>query len=595
MSHQSRILQAFIGASLIFCAPQALSSKAHHDNNHYGISNYSTLKYKAHEPFQLVNLSAPKGGHLKLAYLGPIFTTLNPFDPISAPAPHIRLTLDSLMMRSPDEPFALYNLLAQRIEMPEDRSWLIIHLDPEAYFHNGKPVQAEDVLFTYNMLSKYYPSRKALIKNIKEASVIDPLTIRFDFLPENGKYNRELPMLILIMPIFSRDSLKKEKFDAMRLNPLIGSGPYRIGDVEPGKMITYVRDPKYWAKNHIRTRGLYNFDRITMLHFGQESAAREAVKKGEIHHWQEEQIQNWSTFNAQQHFLRKEVFQHQRCVGMSGIALNQKCLYLQHPLLRHVLILALSDPQIYKACLSLDEKPTISFFQNTLFAAKDPLTEAEKQIIKTLPNPDLNLLPDYPQEHRQKEHLLSLLQSAGCTFQNGKVLYHAQPLKLRILIASSAEKRMAQCWIRALEKLGIGAEIILCDKTQYQKKMQERDYDLATYNWRHGLSPGIEQHLYWHSCNAFVPNSRNYACLQDANIDALCEKVVAAKSYEELTLIMRVLDRALRCKEVIIPLFHNNTIRQVFAPFVQHPAEPIEGPYYPFFIDSWWFAAPCKQ
>jgi microcin C transport system substrate-binding protein len=551
--------------------------------------------------FPYVNPLAPKGGTLRLASVSPAFTTLNPFCPGPTPPPSAAtLLFDPLMRRSPEEPFSLYSCIAERIQWPEDRSFLILHLNPKARFQSGLSITPEDVAFTIELLGKHgSPGRRAVAQNIEKITPLGPHSLRIDFKKnEDGNYDRELPMLVLIMSVLSKEDLKGKSFENMGLTPLVGSGPYKVKQVDPGKSIVYQRDPNYWGKDLPCNRGKFNVDTFSIEIFHNDMTAFEAFKRGLIDLWAESNLNRWRTgytFPAlSQGKVRRVVHEHHQCVGLYGIALNQ----IHHK--------ALADDRIRKALwLSFDVDtyakqlgdgsiPTQSFFQNTEFAADSPtpLLE-EKKILDTLPPHCLkeSHLPVKP-SHASREKAIALLKQAGCTLEKGRVFWNGHPLVFQCIVKNAEQARIAIYFSKSLEKIGIECIVKQLSPTHFTKCVNDRDYDMMMHIWGHTFSPGAEQALYWHSKNIHSI-SRNYACIQNPCIDALCDKITNSKTRESLVHHVRVLDRVLRDGRFILPLFHNNKNQFAFWNRVKTPPF-LKGSSYEPDLESFWLEEPAS-
>lgn len=550
------------------------------------------------DPFSLVNPNAPKGGVLRLSHVGPSFVTLNPFCPSHVCAPHILMTYDGLMARSPDEPFALYGLLAKGIQLPPDRSWLIIHLNPLAKFHSGRPVTAEDVLFSYEMLCKYgTPGRRALQHQISAVTVTDPLTIRFDFVPqEDGTYAQEPPLIVLLMSIFSKESMQNmqgKAFDQTGYTPLETSGPYRIKAMDPGKSITYVRDPHYWGKELPINQGRFNPDEVSVDVFFNETAAFESFTKGLIDLWEEKDFQRWKRGYdvpavTRGDIVRSEVI-HRHPVGMFAFALNQNNEALQDIHVRKAIALAF-DPQELGLQIDEDCGLTYSFFQLSEFEAPPVASPLEQAILDKLPFPQPFEMPSLfvkMDKRMRRKQALELFKKAGWTLVQGQLMRQGVPLKLVILTRDRAETKLAEIFARSLKEVGVQSLIKQVESTHYTKMVNERSYDVLLFTWMHSLSPGAEQTLYWHSDNANKTGSRNYMALRNPNVDFLCAHIIKAKTRQELVASVQALDRVLRAGYYVVPLFHRTKDYRAFWKYVKTPPYPSHSPDYPA-LDSFW-------
>ena len=560
----------------------------------HGVAMMGPCKYGPDHPFALVNPQAPKGGTLRLSSVGPSFTTLNPFCPGQECAPLIECTFDTLMARSPDEPFAMYGLLAQSIQMPKDRSWLIIHLNPLAKFHSGNPVKAEDVVFTYNTLrTDGPPGVKNLAKKVKKVTILDDRTLRFDFLAQkDGTYDQEVPLVLLNYRIFSKSSLKGKNFDKIGLVPLETSGPYRIQSMDPGKSIVYVRDTLYWGRHLAINQGRYNVDRLSVEMFYNELPAFEAFLRGLVDVWEEKDAKRWKKGYhvpaIERGDIRRLALVHRHPVGMWGFALNQNHPALRELEIRKAIALAFL-PEELKLQMDPDAVLTSSFFQNTEFEAPSRPSKEEETMLASLPYPRSSWdMP--PSSLKKRERILLALQlaaKAGWKLQDHFLMKDRHPLALRIVTRDREETKIAQVLLRCLTRIGMQGHIQQMDPTQYAKAVHDRTYDVILYRWGHSLSPGIEQKLYWHSRSTNQVGSRNYSGIQDPNVDFLCDQITQSETRSDLVNRLRALDRVLRAGYYVLPLFHRSKDYWAFWKHVKTPPFIDQSPYWPSLHSFW--------
>lgn len=572
----------------------------------HGISMYGDLKYSSDfKWFSVFDPHAQKGGILHLHVVGRVFDTLNPFLFKGLPAAGLGLysylPFDTLMERSPDEPFSLYGRLAKTVEMPEDRSWIIFHLREAARFHDGAPVTSEDVLFTYNCLKEHgSPTRKELAKKVKNIDILSPHSIKFTFKTIEGKYDRELPLIIALMPVISKKALEGKSFATTGMMPLMGSGPYRVAEVLPGKSITYERVKDYWGKDLPTTQGLYNPDKIIFEYFGTEMVAFEAFKSGAIDFWEETDHTRWINgydFPAVQKgdVIREEI-PHHHAVGMSAFVFNTRRPLFQNSKIREALSLLLDFEWMNKNLFHDSYVRTKSFFGNTEFEAVGLPSSEEIAVLKQLPDvpPEaFGELPIQPEinasfslrEATQKAQ--KMLADAGWVMKEGRLVNSKtnEPFAFEILLNDPKRERAVSTFAQNLEKkLGIHVTVRTVDSAQYQHRLQEFQFDMIVHFWGHSLSPGIEQHLYWSSAFADIP-SRNYAGIRSKAIDVICGRIGEAHSREELRILVRVLDRLLRHGFYVIPLFHRTKDTIAYWKHLKHP--PLNALGLPT-IYSWW-------
>ena len=570
----------------------------------HAIAARGTPKYPGNfTHFQAHNPHAPKGGVLKIACTG-TFNSLNPFVPSAMAAQGLGLysylPFDSLMERAPDEPFSMYPRLARQVKLSPQADFITFYLDPRARFHDGTPVRAQDVVFTFNLMAKEGTiARRMMAQKVKEIRVDGPLTVTFVFHPsgEDG-YDKELPLVIATLPILSEKQLASQNFAQTGLTPLMGSGPYRIGEVKVGERIEYVRDPAYWGKDLAALKGLYNFDRIVFDYYGSEPAAFEAFKKGDVTHWTESNINRWMneyTFPAITHNkIVRETVHYTDAAVVRTLVFNTQKSPLQDPRVRQALSLLFDVDWMNKHFFHESLEPTSSFFGGTTFEAQGLPDQAEQALLKhskDVPTDVLSKpLPTWPgKETPMRERIAlahGLLKEAGWSFhpKTQQWMKHGEVLTLEFLLNNPENERLALAYQRSLKQAGITLHIHTVDSAQYQRRLDERLFDLIFYTYGTGLSPGREQKLYWMSCFAKV-QSRNYAGVQSPAIDQLCDLLCTAPTIEEIQTCMRMLDRLLRLGLYMRPLYGSNRGYYAYSRTLAHP--PFDGKVRPS-VYSWW-------
>lgn len=559
------------------------------------IAMNGSCKYQPGQHFNLVNPQAPKGGTLKLPSVTPPFTTVNPFCPEQQCAPMVALlTFDSLMVHSPDEPFSIYAKLAKYIQLPPDRSWMVIHLDPMARFSTGEPVTAHDVKHTFNLLSQHGSvTRRALAAKIKEFAIVDDHTIHLVFRPDDkGLYDRELPLVFLIMPVLSAAHTPSKTFCKSGMTPLVGSGPYIISNIDPGRKIVYQKNPSYWAKDLPICQGLFNVDSVSVDIFYSELTAFEAFKRGLVDVWVEEDLGRWRNGYdcpaVREGLIRRQEIAHGQPAGIYGFVFNQDRPSLKDQRVRQAITLAFDYGMLLAQFSPKDYARTESFYQNSPFQASENVSQAEKNIINALPIPlTQTTLP--PIHEHSFSKALELFAQAGWHPHNNLLMKKGAPLTLTILIKSKEleQGRLAEALATCLRRVGVTVHIHRRENTQFMSDLRARNFDIALWKWVTSLSPGIEQTLYWHSRSAAQPSTRNYGNIRNPNVDFLCDKILESTSVEDLTATTKVLDRVLRQGYYVLPLFHKTKDYRAFWKQVKVPPFPAHSPYWPP-TESFW-------
>lgn len=546
--------------------------------------------------FSYVNPKAPKGGTLKLAsYTG--FDSLNPFIITGISPAGISLTHDSLMKANADEPFTLYGLIAETIDVSSDKTKVTFSLNPKATFNDGSKISSEDVAFSFEMLKKYgAPLYRTYYQNIKRVEAPDAQTIIFHI--DSDKKNRELPLVLGQLPVLSKKYWENKNFAQTTLEVPVSSGPYMIESFEPNRSITYKLNPNYWAKDLNVNKGFYNFERIKYDTYRDTTVAVEALKSGLIDWRFENEAKKWVQGRewdlVKSGKIKMEEFHHQLPSGMQGFVFNLRRPLFQDRRVREALSLVLdfdwiNDKLFYDAYTRLT-----SFFDNSDFKASGLPKKAEEKLLQ----PYLNVLPDdiltrplqtkklQPREALQQA--LTLLKDAGWIVQKGILQKDGQPFAFEILVDAAAAptwERVILPYIGQLKKLGIQASIKTLDSLAYKTKLDKFDYDMIVAVWGQSLSPGNEQADYWGSVAADTEGSYNYSGLKNPAVDALIEKIITVENRADLVNATRALDRVLLAEHIVVPHWAAMTQKCLTWHTLDHPSyTPLSG----LDILTWW-------
>ncbi len=557
----------------------------------HAISVRGQPKYPPHfTHFSCHNPKAPKGGTIRIPVIGSVFDTLNPFLPNSICAKGLGLysylTFDTLMEKSPDEPFSMYPRLAKGASLSPKKDRIIFDIDERARFHDGTPVEAEDVVFTFKTLEKNgSPARKMLSKKVKSVKALDRFTVEFLFHPtEEGVYDQELPLIIAGMPVLSKKALRGKDFSKTGLEPLMGSGPYRITNVNPSQMITYERVKDYWGKDLPSLKGTFNFNTIIYEYFGTDTVGFEAFKAGTIDHWTETNPGRWAneyTFPAAKDGrVLKEKMTFRNASIVTTLVFNTARSIFKNPLTRHALSLLIDLEWMNKNLFDHSLIRTDSFFGDTVFAAQEQITAEEVTLLESLPgfsSDSWKKLVVWPETdgsgsiRRQIEKAHQLLKEAGWHFHAGQWINTVgEPLVCQILLSDPKNEKLALSYQRTLAKAGITLVIQTVDSAQYQKRVDAREFDMILHTFGSSLSPGGEQKLYWLSAFAQIA-SRNYAGINSPAIDKVCDLLTSASDQSTVITTMRVLDRLLRQGYYMRPLYNKNEERIAYWNYLSHP------------------------
>ena len=559
--------------------------------------------------FPYANPDAPKGGSITYGVIG-TFDSLNPFI-LSSMRTTARglwdpqfgnLVFEPLMQRSADEPFTLYGLLAQKVEMGPDRKWIEFWIDPKAKWSDGVPVTPEDVIFTYHLLAKKgrppYSSRMDRIKSIEQDGKYG---VRFVF---NDNSDREFPLIIAMSPVLPKHAIDVKTFDQSTLVPPIGSGPYTIAKVDPGSRIVYKRNPDYWGKDLPSKRGFDNYDRITIDYFRNATTRFEAFKKGLFDVYPEADPTRWDeayTFPAvAEGKVVKETFKTETPANMYGFIFNTRRPVFAKRIVREALSKLFDFEWTNRNLFDGRYKRTASFWQGSdLSAYRRPASAAEKALLAPFPNavePDVMNGTYRPEVtdgtgHDRKAMMagFKLLEKAGYRIKGSHAVGpDGKPFGFEILTTSADQERLALAYKRTLERLGIDVRIRSVDDAQYQQRLQTFDYDMILGTYTASLSPGNEQIGRWASQSRDEQGSFNYAGAHNPAIDAMIAALLKARGREDFVAAVRALDRVLISGHYVVPLFHLNAQWVAHWSRIKHPKKT---PVYGYQLPTWWAAS----
>lgn len=573
-------------------APGAQPSAGH------GLSMYGDLKYGAgFSHFEYVNPKAPKGGEVRLAAIG-TFDTLNPFVLRGVVAAGVGETFDTLMAGSADEPFSQYGLVAETIETPADRSWVAFMLRPEARFHDGSPITVEDVIWTFETLkAKGHPFFRSYYNHVVKAEKVGERKVRFTF----GKGdNRELPLIVGQMAVLSKAHWAKRDFEKTTLEPVLGSGAYKVDTFEPGRSITYRRSRDYWAAKLPVNVGRDNFDTIRFDYYRDTTVALEAFKAGQYDFRQENTAKNWATAYTgpaiAQALIRKEQIKNEVPTGMQGYVFNGRRPIFQDRRVRQALGYAFDFEWANKHLFYGAYTRTSSYFSNSELASRGLPGPDEVRILEPFRGkvPDEVFTREYGPPATDgsgniRDNLraaLALLQAAGWTVKGQRLVNaRGEPMQFEILGNDPSFERISLPFAKNLERLGVAARVRTVDTAQYQNRLDHFDFDVTVGLWGQSLSPGNEQRDFWHSVTADLPGSRNLAGIKDPVVDGVIDLVIAAPDRPSLVARTRALDRVLLWGHHVIPHWHIQAYRVAYWDKFSRPAV---APKYALGFDTWW-------
>lgn len=579
----------------------------------HGLSVFGDLKYQADfTHFDYVNPDAPKGGRMALIGSGAVttFNSLNGFILKGDAAQGLGYVFDTLMVRAFDEPDAMYGLVAKTANVAQDGSSVTFALRPEARFSDGSEVTADDVVHSFTLIKeKGHPILALPLRDVTKAEALDKHTVRYSFA---GDQTRNLPLQVAALPIFSKAYYTENSFDETTLDPPLGSGPYKVGDVKQGRSITYVLRDDYWAKDLPVNRGRYNFAELRYEYFRDRVAGFEAFKAGVFDLREEFTSKSWATeyeFPAvKDGRVVLATLPDGSPSGAQGFFLNMRRDKFSDIRVRKALGMAFDFEWTNKNLFYGLYDRTQSFFENSPMKAEGPPSEEELALLEPyrdqLPA-DVFKTADLPpvsngsgQDRKMLRRASQLLKEAGWTIQDGKRRNaKGEVLDIEFLIFSPSFERIIAPYVKNLKILGAEARIRRVDPAQYEERLKTYDFDITTRRYVLQLTPGPELRNFWSSASANAKGGYNLSGIEDPVIDALIEKVIAAKSRKELTAAARALDRVMRAGHYWVPQWfkarHNIAHWNKFAGPATKPT------YNRGIIETWWYdadkAAKLKQ
>ncbi len=548
--------------------------------------------------FDYVNPEAPTGGSLRQWTLG-TFNSLNPFILKGEPAAALGNTFDSLAVQSADEPFTMYGLIAETMEVADDRRSVTFTLRPEARFQDGKPITPADVIFTFNTLVEQgNPLYRVYYGDVTAVERTGEREVTFRFRDER---NAELPLILAQLDILPAHHFEDRPFNESSLEPLLGSGPYRVAEVEAGRFVTLERVPDYWAADLPVNVGRHNFDRLRVEYFRDTNAAMEAFKAGRYDVREEHVSKIWSTgydFPAvERGLVNKELLPHQIPQGMQGFFMNTRRPPFDDRRVREALGYALDFQWINQTLFYGAYQRIESYFSNSELAAEGLPGPAQLALLEpfaeALPPEVLERAWQAPTTNgenglrRNLRQASRMLTEAGWVVRDGKRVHEdtGAELAFEILNNQATMERVMNPFVENLKRLGIDARIRTVDASQYQNRMEQFDFDMTTLRYGQSTSPGNELWDRFGAAAADTPGSSNYAGVADPVVDALIKQVVQADSREALVEASRALDRVLLFGHYAIPHWYLGAFRLAWW---DRFGRPETRPAYSLGLDTWW-------
>lgn len=566
----------------------------------HALSLFGDPKYEAgFEHFEYVNPVAPKGGTVQLS-ADRTFDSLNPFTLKGIAAAGAALIYDSLTYGPEDETFSQYGLLAESITVGPDNAWVEYLMRPEARWHDGVPITPDDVVWTFDTLvTRGHPFYAKYYNDVTGVEATGPHSVRFTFAPG---VNRELALIIGEFDVLPKHYWEGREFEATTLEPPLGSGPYRFAEVDPGRAIVYERVPDYWGRDLPVNVGRHNFEHIRYDYYRDANVMIEALKAGEFDFRNENIAKEWATSYdidaVKKRFLIRRTVDHELPTGMQGYVFNVRRSVFQNRALREALAYAFDFEWTNRTLFYDQYDRTESYFSNSELASRGAPSPAELALLE----PHRAELPasvfgeayrapssDGSGNNRANLRIAQrLLNEAGYRI-DGQTLVgpDGEQVTFEILLGTPAFERITSPFVSNLKRLGIDASIRIVDRSQYENRLREFDYDMMVMARGQSFSPGNEQRDFWTSDAAGIPGSGNYPGISDPVVDELVDAVIRALDREAQIAATRALDRVLLQGHYVIPHWHISRFRLVYW---DRFGVPTVVPRYGLgFPSTWWY------
>lgn len=564
------------------------------------LGHNSTTEYIDVPFMPYANPNAPKGGTLSLEARG-TFNAANKWMTTGVAMVGTDYLYDTLMTGSLNEAFTMYPQLANKVTYdPDDTSWIIYHVNPAARFWDGTAVTSHDVKATYDaILTKGPMYIRSYMGDIKDIEIIDKQRVKFVFKSDE---NKEILLTVGQFPIFAKSSIDTD-FEKITLTPLMGSGPYKLGRVDAGRAVSYVRDPNYWGRDLMVNRGRYNFDMIKFVYYQSDEIAFEGFKSGQYRFRPENKASNWATgYNfpaVKAGLINKETISSENPVPMQGLVMNMRRPIFQDIRVRQALTAAYDFEWMNKTLFHGQYERLQSFFHGSELAATGTPSAAEMQVLSPLlaklePIQRQAVLtewrlPTSDGSGFNRQGLLEarqLLLEAGFYYQDMKLYQpNGKLAQIEILMTGETMGRVLLPYIRNLKRLGFDATLRQVDGPQYYERMRRFDYDMVVDVFAQSLSPGAEQAAFWGSAAADEAGNANTIGIRNIVIDEVTTALANAESRDEIVLYTKVLDRLLRAGHYLVPLYGKSATNVAYWNQYRHTEKL---PTNAIGIDYWW-------
>jgi peptide/nickel transport system substrate-binding protein len=547
-----------------------------------------------------VDPGAPKGGRLVQGVLG-TFDSLNPFIVKGiAPASIRGYVVESLMARGYDEPFTLYGLIARAVETDAQRSYVTFHLDPAARFSDGKPVTVEDVIFSWQLLrDKGRPNHRTYYAKVAKAEAVGERAVRFDL---SSSEDRELPLILGLMPVLARHAVNPDTFEDTSFQPPLGTGPYVVGEVDPGKSVTLKRNPDYWGRDLAVNRGFWNFDEIRFDYYRETNSHLEAFKRGLYDLRNEHDPGRWQTAYDFPAVRDGRVLKEALPTGVPKVStyfvFNTRRAIFSDIRVREALLLLFDFEWINHSYFFDLYRRTAGYFDGSELSSHGrPADAQERALLAPFPGAVRTdvlegtwsppLTDGSGRDRATLKRALALFSAAGYELRGTELVERksGRLFTFEILVTARDEERLALLFTQSLKRAGIAARVRMVDAVQYEGRRLGYDFDMIENRWDQSLSPGNEQAFYWGSAAADQPGTRNYMGVKSPAVDAMIAALLKAERRDDFVAAVRALDRTLISGFYVIPLFHLPAQWIARWTTVERPAATSLYGYLP---ETWW-------
>jgi peptide/nickel transport system substrate-binding protein len=551
--------------------------------------------------------AAPKGGRLVQGVLG-TFDSLNPFIVKGIALPQVRgLVVEGLMARGFDEPFTLYGLIAQSVETDAERTYVIFHIDPAAKFSDGAPVTAEDVIFSWQLLrDKGRPNHRTYYAKVAKAEAVGERAVRFDL---SGADDRELPLILGLMPVLAKHAIKPETFEETSFQTPLGTGPYLVSEFDPGKSVTFKRNPTYWGRDLPINRGFWNFDEIRFDYYREANSHLEAFKRGLYDLRVELDPTRWQTAYDFPALRDGRVIKEALPTGLpkasSFFVFNTRRAVFSDIRVREAISLLFDFEWINHNYFFDLYKRTDSYFAGSELSARGrPADPRERALLAPFAG-DVRadvlegtwappVTDGTGRDRKTLKRALELLAAAGYDLRGSDRIERksGRPLAFEIMVTTRDDERLALLFSQSLKRAGIIARVRVVDAVQFEGRRLTYDFDMIQNRWDQSLSPGNEQAFYWGSEAADHPGTRNYMGIKSPAVDAVIAALLRAEGRDEFVSAVRALDRVLISGFYTVPLFYLPNQWVAHWTKVQRPATTS---LYGYLWESWWHQDRARQ